>query len=151
GIIAEFDDPDCLLAAARRVRQDGYRALDAFSPHEILGLDEALGIHRTPIPAFALSAALTGVAFAYGVQSWCNATDYRIDVGGRPFNSIPTHGPIMFETAVLFAALTVFVLTLLFSRLPRLHFDMSEIDGFERTSVDRYWLTLGYPDPGYHR
>jgi hypothetical protein len=149
GVIAEFDDADALLAAARRMREIGCRTTRAYSPFRVEGIDEALGIQRTRIPVFALVAALSGVAFAYAVMWLCNAYDYPLNVGGRPLNSVPTDVPIMFETAVLFSSITAFVLVIVVSGMPRLHHDMNELAGFERTSVDRFWLTVVDTDPCY--
>ena len=43
GLMAEFDDPNELVAAARRAYGDGYRCLDAYSPMPIEELHNALG------------------------------------------------------------------------------------------------------------
>ena len=32
GLIAEFDDPNALIAATQRAHQAGYRRMDAYSP-----------------------------------------------------------------------------------------------------------------------
>lgn len=149
GLVAEFTEPKALLAAGRRVREIGCRRVEVYSPFRIDGLDEALGIRRSRIPVFVLGAALTGIGVAYGVIWLCNAYDYPINVGGRPLNSVPSDVPIMFETAVLFAALTAFVLAILTSGMPRLHDSMSDIEGVERTSIDRFWLTVEDTDPFY--
>ena len=149
GIAAEFESPDALLEAARALYARGYRRLDAFAPHRIDGLDEALGIGRTRIPVFVLVAALTGLGARYLLIWYCNAYDYPLNVGGRPLNSFPAWVPIMFETAVLFAGVTAFVLSLVLSGMPRLHHDMSEVEGFDRVTVDRYWLTVDASDPAW--
>lgn len=149
GLVAEFTEPKALLAAGRRVREIGCRRVEVYSPFRIDGLDEALGLRRSRIPVFVLGAALTGIGVAYGVIWLCNAYDYPINVGGRPLNSVPSDVPIMFETAVLFAALTAFVLAILTSGMPRLHDAMSDIEGVERTSIDRFWLTVEDTDPFY--
>ena len=73
------------------------------------------------------------------------AVDYRLDVGARPFDSIPSDVPIMFETTVLLAGLTAFFGALLLSGLPRLHHPVFELEGFERTTIDRFWIAVGEP------
>jgi hypothetical protein len=55
----------------------------------------------------------------------------------------------MFETAVLFAGVTAFVATLVVSRLPRLYSPVLDVPGFGRTSVDRLWIVIRYPDPAW--
>ena len=43
GLVAEFEDPNTLVAASRRAVQEGYRRLDAYTPFPIEELHEALG------------------------------------------------------------------------------------------------------------
>jgi hypothetical protein len=96
-----------------------------------------------------LGAGLFGGGFAYLLQRWCNAGDFPINVGGRPLDSAPAFIPIAFETTVLFAALAGFFVTLGFSGLPRLYHPLFEVPGFERTTVDRYWLGIDDADPRF--
>jgi hypothetical protein len=147
--IGEFDDARAFVRAAARLRELRFERLDAYMPHPIPELDASLGIRRTKLRHWVLAAALAGIAVAYGVQRWCNAVDYPVLVGGRPFDSIPTDVPIMFETAILFAGTTAFVAVLLLSRMPRLWSPILDVPGYERTSVDRFWLVVGYPDPAW--
>ena len=42
GLLAEFADPNELVEAARRVRHEGYRRIDAYSPFPIEELSEAM-------------------------------------------------------------------------------------------------------------
>jgi Protein of unknown function (DUF3341) len=81
------------------------------------------------------------------VQWWCNAYDYPLDVGGRPLHSAPAFIPITFESAVLAASLTGFFAMIVLSGLPRLHHPVFGIDGFERASVDRFWIGVERADP----
>ena len=60
GYLAEFDDPDALLAAAKATYAAGYRKTDAFSPFPIHGLSEAIGFHRTWVPLIVLCGGLFG-------------------------------------------------------------------------------------------
>src|SRR5207253_306494 len=46
GLIAEFDNPEALVAAAHRAFAEGFRKMDAYSPFPVEGLAEALGFHR---------------------------------------------------------------------------------------------------------
>jgi hypothetical protein len=81
------------------------------------------------------------------VQWWCNAFDFRLDVGGRPYDAIPAYIPIAFETGVLFAAVAGFLAILGLSGLPRLYHPMFEVEGFDRVAVDRFWLGVDAADP----
>ena len=141
-IVAEFDKAEHVVAAAERVRALGFRQVEAFSPFPIPELDEALAIRRTRLPLLVLLAGASGAGIALAVQWWTNAIDFPIDVGGRPTNSLPTHVLIVFETTVLFASITAFVGALVASGLPRLHDPVFDLPGFERTTLDRFWITI---------
>jgi hypothetical protein len=147
--IGEFEDPGALVRAIRRMRELRYTRLDTYTPHAMPEIDAALGIPRTRLRWWVLAAGLGGVGLAYLAQWWCNAFDYPYLVGGRPYNSIPTDVPIMFETGVLLAGTTAFVAMLLSSRMPRLWSPVLDVPGYERTCVDRCWLVVHHPDPAW--
>jgi len=44
GLLAEFDGPSALVAAAARVRDAGYKRIDAHTPFPLEELPEALGV-----------------------------------------------------------------------------------------------------------
>ncbi|HEY8076655.1 MAG TPA: DUF3341 domain-containing protein [Labilithrix sp.] len=148
--IGEFDDAQLFVNAARHMRERRI-AIDAYMPHAIPELDDALGIRRTKLRWWVLAAGLGGLAVAFAIQHWCNAIDYPYLVGGRPYASIPTDVPIMFETAVLFAGTTAFLAMLVLSRMPRLWSPILDVPGYERTSVDRFWIVVPQSDPAWSR
>ncbi len=141
GLMAEFAGPRELVAAVRALREGGYTELDAYTPYPVHGIEAAMGLRRTRLPWFVLAGGLTGAAFAYLFQLWIQY-DYPIDLGGRPLHAAPAFIPITFETGVLFAALTTFFGLLAFARLPRLWHPVFEVEGFERASIDRFWLAV---------
>jgi mono/diheme cytochrome c family protein len=64
-----------------------------------------------------LILGLGGAAFALFFQLWASAVSWPINVGGRPWNSLPAFVPIAFESAVLFAGLGTVFAFLWLSRL----------------------------------
>lgn len=142
-LIAELDSPESAIGVARCVRRLGYRRVEAFTPFPIPALDEALEIPRTKLPYVVLAAGLSGLGIALLIEWWTNAFDYPLDVGGRPLGSYPAWVPIIFETTVLVASLTAFATVILLSRLPRLHNPLFDLPGFQRTSIDRFWILIG--------
>ena len=56
GLMAEFENPTALAAAARQVREKGYRKVEAYSPFAIEEVNEALDLHhnRLPLIVFAV-------------------------------------------------------------------------------------------------
>ncbi|HWE31041.1 MAG TPA: DUF3341 domain-containing protein [Polyangia bacterium] len=146
GLAAEFVSANDLLIAVQLLWERGYRRLDAFTPHPVEGLEEALYLGRSRLNWIVFPLAIGGAAFAFWLQWYCNAWSYAIDVGGRtPFAWI-TDIPITFETGVLAASLVGFVAFFWTVGLPRLVHPLFEVEGFDRASIDRFWLAIDAED-----
>jgi Protein of unknown function (DUF3341) len=149
GTLASFGTPEELVRAARALRGRGYRDLDAFTPYPVRGLEEALGLRRSPLAKMVFPIGMAGAGLAYLIQLWCNGYDYPLNVGGRPLNSAPASIPITFETGVLLSALGGVLIFLLLAGLPRLYAPVADAEGFERASIDRFVLGVDDADPRY--
>lgn len=146
GVLGEFADEHALLEAAGKVYRAGYRHADAFSPVPVEGLAEALGRKRSWVPPIVLCGGLGGASLGYFTM-WFSATiDYPFNIGGRPFHSWPMFIPITFEMGILGAALSGVAAMFALNRLPRLHHPLFAVPGFERATVDRYFLCLEAKD-----
>ncbi len=148
-VIAEFEAREPVLQAAADLRAAGFDALLAYAPYDLPELSEMLRIPRTALPALTLLAGLAGAAFGYGLQWYTVAHDYVLDVGGRPPHAVPAFVPITFESAVLFAAVFGCIGLCALLRFPRYWDPISEIDGFERSTVDRFWIGVSRRDPHF--
>ena len=151
GVMAEFGSAEELHRAVVRLRELGLRRLEAYTPYPIRELEPLLEIKRSFIPKAVLAMGLFGAISAYALQWWCAAVAYPLNVGGRPYHSAPAFVPITFETGVLCAALTAFVLPLALAGLPRLHHPVFEVEGFDSVSVDGYWVAVAADDPKLDR
>ena len=60
GLMAEFEGPNEVVEAARRVHEAGYKKVDAYSPYPIEELAEALGHHHSWLPLLVLLGGITG-------------------------------------------------------------------------------------------
>ncbi len=60
GLMAEFDEPEPLLEAARRAHAAGYRHMDAYSPMPVEGLAEAIGFRTQHGAAISVCALASG-------------------------------------------------------------------------------------------
>ncbi|MBI4508120.1 MAG: DUF3341 domain-containing protein [Deltaproteobacteria bacterium] len=145
-LLAEFNTADALLAAVRKLRETGYSELDTFSPFPLHGGDEALGLRPSRLPYYVLAGGAVGATGAYALQWWMNAYNYPINVGGRPPHMPAAFFFVTFEMGVLFAALSALVTLLLLAGLPRLWHPVFEVDGFERATIDRFWLSVSSRD-----
>ncbi|MEP6940851.1 MAG: DUF3341 domain-containing protein [Rudaea sp.] len=150
-LMAEFDSGPALLGGLRALRACGLSRFDAFTPYEITGLQEALGVRRSRLTWIALAAGLVGGGGAYFLQWWINVVDYPLNIGGRPYHSAPAFIPITFEMAILFASAAALISALVLGGLPRLWHPVFEVDGFDRATIDRFWLAVGVGDSALDR
>lgn len=151
GLVAEFRTADEMLTALTALRQRGYRELESYSPFPVPGADEQLGLRRPWIPQLVFAGGLFGGILGYAIQWYANVWHYPQNIGGRPLHAVPAFIPTTFESTVLGAALGAFVGLLLLLRLPRLWHPLFEIDGFERASIDRFWVAIASGDPEFDR
>src|SRR3954467_5485701 len=68
GLLAEFDTPKALVAAAKRTYEAGYRRLDTFSPYPIEEAWEAIGHHDKRLSLIVLCGGLAG--WGAGSRGW---------------------------------------------------------------------------------
>lgn len=114
---AIFTSEHALLAAARECRARGIAIVDVHSPHPVHGIDDVVGIRRSRIATVTLVAGATGLSLGLWLEYWTSATDWPLDVGGKPFDSLPAFVPVAFELTVLFAGLSTVAALLVRSRL----------------------------------
>jgi hypothetical protein len=146
GLLAEFETPEKLLAAAQQAHALGYRKMDAYSPFPVEGLTEAIGFEKTRVPLVVLLGGITGGVTAYGMQYYSAVRDYPLNVGGRPLHSWPAFVPITFELTVLFAALAAVFGMLLMNGLPKLYHPVFNVPEFKLASQSRFFLCLKSSD-----
>lgn len=149
GLVAEFADPDALIAAAHRATAEGYKHVEGYSPFPIHGLAEALHFNDWRIPWFCFGAGVTGMITGFCGLYYVSVVDYPWNVGGRPLNSWPQFIPITFECTVLFAALTATICAFLLNGLPRPYHSIFNAKNFDRASQDRFFLSIEASDRLY--
>jgi hypothetical protein len=150
GVLAEFDSPDELLAAARRTYAEGYRRVDAYSPFPIEALDEALGIPHTILPWIVFFGGLLGGAAGYGLEYWTQVISYPVVIGGKPLHSWPNFIPVWFETTVLGASISAVVAMLALNGLPQPYHPVFNIERFvDHGQNDKFFLLIESRDPKY--
>jgi hypothetical protein len=150
GLLAEFDNPTALVAAAERTRLAGYRKIDAFSPIPIEELNDALGFRRTRLPLLVLLGGIFGGLAGYSLEFWSSAIAYPMNVGNRPLNSWPQFIPVTFEMTVLGSALTAFIGMWALNKLPQPYHPVFNVPAFDRASQDRFFLCIESTDPRFN-
>lgn len=151
GLLAEFDRPGDLLAAARAAHAAGYLKMDAYTPIPVHGLTDALGQRATKLPWLTLLGGTLGALFGYGFQYWVSVIAYPMNIGGRPLHSWPAFFPVIFELTVLGAALFSVFGMLALNGLPMPYHPVFNVPQFRLASRDRFFLCLEAVDPRFDR
>ena len=151
GLMAEFETPTALVAAANAARLEGYRRMDAYSPIPIEELHEALGFHHTKLPLIVLIGGILGGLGGYGLEYWSQAIEYPMNIAGRPFHSWPAFIPVTFETTILGAALFAVFGMIALNGLPMPYHPVFNVPRFSRASQDGFFLAIEASDPKFDR
>ncbi len=151
GVIAEFETPTDVVAAARRAHEEGYRRMDAYSPYPIEALSEAVGHERNWLPLIVLIGGIVGLVGGYGMQYYLSVINYPLNVGGKPLHSWPAFIPITFETTILGAALAAIFGMLALNGLPEPYHPVFNTPNFALATRDRFFLLIESRDPKFDR
>jgi len=151
GLLAEFDDPRSLVAAAKRTYAAGYRKIDTFSPYPIEEAWEAIGHHDGRLSFIVLAGGITGLLSGIGLQEWVHQIAYPMNIAGKPLNSWPQFVPVCFELTILFAALSAVIGMIVLNGLPQPYHPAFNVERFERASRDKFFLIVESDDPKFDR
>jgi mono/diheme cytochrome c family protein len=142
-VIGLFDEVDALMAAIPQVKAKGLGKLEAYTPYPVHGLDEALGLKRSPLGGMVLVMGVVGAATAMLFQWWMSAVDYPVITGGKAPFSWQAFVPVMFELMVLFATFTAGLgMLLLLNKLPYFGHPMLTSKAIQGITRDRFALAL---------
>ena len=146
GLLAEYDSVDLLKAAATRVRDAGYKKIDAFAPFPVHGLDACLGIKPTALPWISLTCGICGCLAGLSMEIWMNAYSYEYIISGKPFISLPAFIPVSYELTILLASFGAFFGMLALNVLPRFSNPLFTNPRFDRATDDRFFLMIDSAD-----
>ncbi|NCQ59534.1 MAG: DUF3341 domain-containing protein, partial [Myxococcales bacterium] len=152
--LAEFETPDAIVHAAKRVRDAGYTKWDCHTPYALHGLDDAMGLTPTKIGIISFIFGLTGVLAAFLLMYATNATDtsvmgfagYRAIIGGKPPGAFPSMVPIIFEFGILLCGLSTLFGLCGLVKLPRHNHPVFSSERFARATDDRYFISIEAAD-----
>lgn len=145
GLIGIWKDEHKLLNAAKKVKSAGFEKFDTITPFPVHGMDDAMGLPRSKLPIVSFFAGLVGTITGLGFQSWVFMSDWPLNIGGKPYFSLPAFVPIIFELTVLFSALTTVGVMLMWNGLPR--FNIPNIPA--GLTDDKFGLFIPENDRGY--
>ena len=139
-VLAEFQEPDAMIAAAKAVSEQGWR-IETFTPFPVPGLKQALRFSENKVPIATLIGGVVGAATGFLMQVGTNL-DFPLDIGGRPLIAVPAFMLITFELMVLFAVFAGIGTMMIANRLPKLHHPLFDVERFGMASDDRFFLAI---------
>jgi hypothetical protein len=146
GMAAIFHTEAEIIKAATAVRKMGYTKFDAITPYPVHGMEEACGVQRSWIPYVAFVMAVVGLASGWALTWWTSAVDWPLNIGGKPFHSLPAFIPIMFELTILFSALSSVGALLYACGLPRINPPIVHPD----LTCDKFGIFIPNDDTGFN-
>lgn len=102
--IGIYDDDEVVLNAVKKLRAEGIKIYEVYSPFAVHGLDIALGYKRTRLPIAAFLFGLTGTILALTMMTYMMGIDWPMIIGGKNFVALPPFIPVTFELTVLLSA-----------------------------------------------
>ena len=137
--IGVLDDEANLLQLTRASREAGLKVVDVYTPYAVHGLDEAMGLRPSRLPWLCFGAAIVTAGLKLYFEYWTTGVSWPLNIGGKPWNSLPAFVPVTFEMMVLVSGLTTMFAFLVLARLrpgkrAKVH--------FPNTSDDRFVLVV---------
>jgi hypothetical protein len=146
GLLAEFENPYDLLQAAKKMNGEGFKKYDCHSPFPIHGMDDAMGLKRSPLGyivfVFCMGALLSGFALEW----WTSTIDYPLVISGKPFFSYQAYGPVAFALMVLTGAFASLIGMLVLNKLPKFFHPLFNSTKFEKTTDNGFFISLSSED-----
>lgn len=143
-LVAEFPQPEPMLAATKALRQAGWH-VELHTPFPVKGMKDALGFGERTVPHAFVIGGVVGAVGAFLMQVYPNVA-YPLDIGGRPMVAVPAFMMITFELLVLGSVLTGIATMFAKNRLPRLHYPLFDARRFHLASDNRFFVSLALVD-----
>ncbi len=144
-LIAEFRNEYDLVDSVKAVRAADIDVIDAYTPYAVHGLDKAMDLKPSRLTQICFTFAFIGLLVGVLGQYWVSAVNWPINIGGRPWNSLPAFMPVAFEVIILFAGLgTVFS----FFAWRRVKHGKPGLQPSLRATNDRFYIVM---KQGQHR
>jgi hypothetical protein len=161
GMVSEFSGPKEIYHAAEKLRDEGFKKFEVYTPFPVHGMDDAMGIKPTKLPWVILSCGIMG--FLAGVilttwgssETWLFGIDggYKMLISGKPdgFDGIYEFIPIIFETTILASAFGAVFGMIAVNGLPKLYHPLFKHDPFAKASDDGFFIAVEVNDPLYDK
>ena len=149
-VACEFAGPAEVYHAAEKIRDQGFRWWDCYTPYFVHGLDRAMGQRKSFVPFFTLLGGLSGLVGGFGLVIITSVWVYPMDTQGKPYFALPAFVPILDLLMIILSAIMSIVGMTTLSLLPRLHHPLWEWDAFERATNDKFFVVIEANDPKFN-
>ncbi len=116
-VYGHFTDELDLLKAVGELQDKGINIADVRTPFPVHGLDTVLKFRRSNLPKVAFIGGVIGGSLGLLFQVWVTTVAWPLNIGGKPYLSLPSFIPVTFEMTVLFAAFSMGIIFLMRSKL----------------------------------
>ena len=106
-IIGVYDDPDVLVGAVRKLKENNVKIKNVYSPFPIHDLWEVLN-QKTRLPILTFIYGVIGVSITFAFLYWTSVVNYPLKFGGKPLNSV-SFVIIMFVATILISSFLTFM------------------------------------------
>jgi hypothetical protein len=146
GLGALFDTTADVYHAAEKVRDAGYQRWDVHTPFPVHGMDVAMGLRRSRVPAFSLVGGVIGFTTGMFIAWYMGEYDYPLIVGGKPFFSPIFTFPVAYELTILFAAFGSFFGMFITNLLPMHYHPVMNHPQWAGVTDDRFLIYIESAD-----
>jgi len=105
--LAVFDREEDVLGATQSSRERGFKIADIYAPYAVHGMDKAMALAPSRLPWVCFALGVIGATFKVWFEYWTTWIDWPINVGGKPWESLPAFVPVTFEVMLLAGVSTV--------------------------------------------
>ncbi len=149
GVLAEFSGTGPLLSAAKKIHEAGYKKYDCHSPFPIHGMDQAMGMKRSPIGYMVGFTGACGLLGMLYLTYWVSVVEYPLVISGKPLFSWQAYVPPVFAITILVSAFMATFGMLVLNKLPRFNHPLFNSESFKRFSDGGFFISLEAGDPKY--
>jgi hypothetical protein len=148
-VACEFAGPAEVYHAAEKIRDQGFKWWDCYTPYFVHGLDRAMGQRKSFVPFFTLLGGLSGLVGGFLLVIITSVWVYPMNTQGKPYFALPAFVPILDLLMIILSAIMSIVGMTTLSLLPRLHHPLWEWDAFERATNDKFFVVIEANDPKF--
>ena len=148
-LLAEFGTAADIFEAAIQCRDAGFSKWDVYTPFPIHGMDEAMGLRKSPVGWFTFCGGFTGFFTGMSMIWYMNKFDYPLVVGGKPLFTPLYAFPVSYELTILLSAFGTLFGMFFLNRLPKLHNPLFRNARFKKATDDRFFIAIEATDPKF--